>query len=78
MKNYMKPLDDIINGKFIPTLLNAIVTDHERLLYSLPVKHGGLGIPILSETAETHYEHSKAITAPLASIIVMQGSLLPD
>ena len=48
------------------------------MLYSLPVKHGGLGIPILSKISEIHYKHSKSISAPLASVIIMQGSPIPD
>ena len=78
MQEYLKPLDNIISNKFIPTLLQSIVNDEERKLYSLPVKNGGLGIPILSEIAESHYENSKTISAPLAAIIVMQGTQLPN
>ena len=48
------------------------------MLYSLPVRHGGLDIPILSEISEIHYEHSKSISAPLASVIIMQRSQIPD
>ena len=77
MQEYIKLLDHLITNKFIPTLLQAIITDQDRLLYSPPVKHGGLGIPILSETSEIHYEHSKSISAPLASVIIMQGSQIP-
>ena len=65
-------------NEFIPTLLQAIITDQDRELYSLPAKHGGLGIPILSEISEIHYQHSKSISAPLASVIIMQGSQIPD
>ena len=76
MQEYIKLLDHLITNKFIPTLLQAIITDQDRVLYSLPVKHGSLGIPILFET-EIHYEHSKSISAPLASVIIMQGSQIP-
>ena len=78
MQEYIKPLDDLIINEFIPTLLQAIITDQDRVLYSLPVKHGGLGIPILSEISEIHYEHSKSISAPLASVIIIQGSQIPE
>ena len=53
MQEYIKLLDHLITNKFIPTLLQAIITDQGRVLYSLPVKHGGLGIPVLSETRNT-------------------------
>ena len=72
MQEYLNPLDDLITNEFIPTLLQAIITDQGRVLYSLPVKHGGLGTPILSEVSEIHYEHLKSISAPLASVIIIQ------
>ena len=76
MQEYIKPLDHLITNKFI--LLQAIITDQDRVLYSLPVKHGGLGIRILSEISEIHYEHSKSVSATLDSVIIMQGSQIPD
>ena len=39
---------------------------------------GGLGIPILSEVASEHFESSKKITAPLVTIMILQGDTLPD
>ena len=48
------------------------------MLYSLPVKHGGLGITISSGISEIHYEHPQSISAPLASVINMEGSQIPD
>ena len=59
-------------------MLQTIITDQDRVLYSLPVKHGGLGIPILSKISEIHYKHSKSISATLTSVIIMQGSPIPD
>ena len=75
---HLKPLDDIISNKFVPTLLDSIVTDNERSLFQLPVRLGGLGIPILSEIAREHFESSKKITAPLVTIMILQGDTLPD
>ena len=74
---HLKPLDDI-NNNFLPTLLDSIVTDNERSLFQLPVRLGGLGIPILSEIAREHFESSKKITAPLVTIMILQGDTLPD
>ena len=68
----------MIKNEFIRTLLQAIITDQDRVLYLLPIKHGGFGIQILSEISEIHYEHSKSISAPLASVIIMQGSQITD
>ena len=78
MQECIKPLDHLITNKFTPTLLHSIVTDQDRVLYLLPVKHRGLGIPVLSEISKIHYEHSKSISAPLASVIIMQGSQILD
>ena len=72
MQEYLNPLDDLITNEFIRTLLQAIITDQGRVLYSLPVNHGGLEIPILSEVSEIRYEHLKSISAPLASVIIIQ------
>ena len=78
MSQFMQPLDKLINDKFIPTLLDSSITQTERDLFSLPVRLGGLGIPIFTEKATSDYENSKKLTAPLAAIIVLQGIELPD
>ena len=66
------------SNNFLLTLLDSIVTDNERSLFQLPVRLGGLGIPILSEIAREHFESSKKITAPLVTIMILQGDTLPD
>ena len=38
MKDFFKPLDDLIGNIFFLTLLQTIFTDQDRQLYSLPVK----------------------------------------
>ena len=59
-------------------MLQTIIIDQDRVIYSLPVKHGGLGITISSGISEIHYEHPQSISASLASVINMQGSQIPD
>ena len=49
---YINRLDDLRTTEFIPTLLQATITNQDRALYSLSVKHGGLGIPILFELSQ--------------------------
>ena len=39
---------------------------------------GGLGMPILSEVANEHFESSKKIIVPLVTITLLQGDTLPD
>lgn len=47
-------------------------------MFSLPLRYGGLGIPLFSELASQEFLASKRITAPLAAIMTMQGNELPD
>ena len=46
MQEYIKPLHDFITNEFIAAILQVIITNQDRLLYSLPVMYGGLAIPI--------------------------------
>ena len=78
MSTYIQPLDEVITEKFLPNLLGSVVTDEDRNLYSLPVKFGGLGIPILAESCAMQFEHSKSITTPLKTVIVDQSTALPN
>ena len=55
MHEFIKPVDDVIRLELLPTLLNSIVSEVDRLLYSLPLRYGGSGIPILSEIAESQF-----------------------
>ena len=60
MKNHLKPLDDVINNKFIPALTEGHkCTTDERMLLSLPIRYGGMGIPILVDSSTREYENSK-------------------
>ncbi|XP_066931552.1 uncharacterized protein [Clytia hemisphaerica] len=78
MTEYIKPLDEIIAEKFVPNLLDSIITEQDRNLFSLPVKNGGLGIPILAESCDLHINHSRAISGPLQAVIVNQSIDLPN
>ena len=63
---YLKPLDDFIDTKFIPAITEGhICSPTERSLITLPTKLGGLGIPILAELASQEYCNSKELCAPL-------------
>ena len=43
----LKPLEDVIRHQFIPAISRRhTVTDEERDLLSLPIRDGGMGIPI--------------------------------
>ena len=45
---------------------------------SLPTRLGGLGIPVFAEKAYDDYEVSVEITAPLVTIMVLQGDSPPN
>ena len=76
MRNLMQPLDDVINKELIPAILGTdTFSPVDRELFSLPLRFGGHGMPVLSGIAEEEYLMSKRLTAPLATIMVMQGCL---
>ena len=66
------PLEDSIRLKLIPAIIGRPVSDHERKLLSLPVRLGGLGIAIPTETADREYEASCTITEDLSNLILQQ------
>ena len=78
MRKFIKPVDDVIRLELSPALLNSIVPEVEHQLYSLPLRHGGLGIPILCEIVEFQFEASQAITLVLVIIMITQGNTLPN
>ena len=78
MHKFIKPVDDVIRLVLLPAVLNSIVPEVDRQLYSLTLRHGGLRIPILSEIAESQFEASQAITLPLVTIMITQGNTLPN
>ena len=53
MHEFIKPVDNEIRLELLPTLLNSIVPEVDRQLYSLLLRHSGLRIPILSEISES-------------------------
>ena len=78
INEHLKSPDDIISNTFLPTLLYSIFTDDEGSLFQLPVRLGGLGIPIVSEVASKHFESSNKVTASLVTVLILQGDTLPD
>ena len=68
----MQPIENIIREKFLPALFGngTTVGDHERKLYALPGRLGGLGVdnPVLS--APHMYAESVQFTQPLKELLV--------
>ena len=77
MYEFIKPVHDVIRLELLPPLLNSIVPEVDRQLYSLLLRHGGLGNSILSKIAESQFEKSKVITLPLVTIIITPGNTFP-
>ena len=68
------PVENQIRFHLIPSLCNGRnCNDNERILLSLPIKMGGLGIINITEEAANQFQTSKAVTSQLCSLIVNQS-----
>ena len=73
IEEFLKPLDEVINKHFIPSITeNHHCSAEERLLLSLPVRMGGLAIPILSSLAKEEYQNSRELTRKFSQDIIEQ------
>ena len=73
----LKPLDDIIEHEFLPALFGKTISPNEREIMSLPIRDGGLGLRVLSQTSSQAYVASKNINKPLTNQIMSQNQDLP-
>ena len=62
MSELFEPLENAIRDQLIPALVGREVSDAERQILALPLRHGELGLTDHRETAETEYKHSTQIT----------------
>ena len=69
----MLPLDRLLNRKIYTNTTGSSISAIERELFSLPIRLGGLNIPIFAEVSSNDYEFSKTLTVPLAAIIATHG-----
>ena len=67
-----QPLEDAIRHKLLPALTGRSLSDLERKIFALPVKHGGMGIYNPTLTADNEFTASTIITANLTDIICKQ------
>ena len=75
----LQPLEHAIRHKFIPVLTEGrSCSDDERILLSLPVRLGGLGIINPVVLANIEFENSKLMTESLTHAIRNQTRELPD
>ena len=78
MEDFLAPLDKVIDDEFLPALLGETVSETDRELFKLPIRDGGLGIPVLTQKAEIDCKSSIDISAPLVEVIVSQGTEIPS
>jgi len=65
-------VENAIRDQLIPTLVEREVSDAERQILALALRHGGLGLTDPWETAKMEYEHSTQITNKLTAKIYTQ------
>ena len=72
MSELFEPLENAIRDQFISALVGREVSEAERQIIALPLRHGGLGLTDPRETANTEYKHSIQITDKLTTKIYTQ------
>ena len=78
ISDFLKPLDAIIEHEFLPALFGKTISSNEREILSLPIRDGGLGLRVHSQTSDQAYTASKNINLPLTKQIMAQNQNLPD
>ena len=72
-KDALSSIDDAVRLNLLPALMGGhICTDEERLLFSLPPKLGGLGIPIFKLISDREYYYSRKLTESTIAVIKQQ------
>ena len=73
----MQELETEIRQKLLPAILGGNeVTDHMRIIYSLPARSGGLGIQNPEKDANFEYNNSLMMTKQLTDAIYRQDNCL--
>ena len=66
IKQHLTRLDAVVDNVFIPVITDGhLCTTDEQLLLSLPVKKGGLTLPIFSTMVDFEFANSRAATEQL-------------
>ena len=65
----LERIEKVITEKFLPVIMGGSITTSERILFSLPARKGGLGIPNPSTTAAATFNLSKAAISVLSDSI---------
>ena len=78
MHAHMLKMNEKMKNVLLPSLLGEEVTKNEKILYSLPVRMGGLGISNFSEKCKHDNDASKKVSKPLTNLIIQQSEKLPS
>ena len=66
----LKALEDVIRFHFLPAITGGhFCSDNERILLSLPVRFGGLAIPLFHSDGKYEYENYRNLTPSLTQLI---------
>ena len=75
---YMRTIPLAIRHRLIPAIMEGqMCTDDERILISLPVRLGGMGITNPMLVSDDEHANSKFATESLTNAIIIQQTELP-
>ena len=78
IEDLLEPLERAISDALIPSMVDHKCTQIERDIPSLPVRLGGLGFTNPTQSANSEFQASVNVTAPLAERIISQLHEPPD
>ena len=79
ISEHLKPLEYHIKNEFIPSITGKLhIPDVIRRIFSLPAKHGGMGILDITETSDMEYSNSIKSTHALTEAIYNQQESFSD
>ena len=75
----LQPLEEAIWHQFLLAVTGRHgITNLERDLLALPVRHGGLGVLVPTRNANNQFKACKEVTAPLVELIRQRNPQLPQ
>ena len=75
ISEFFEELEYEIHHTLLPALIGREISDLEREIIALPVRLGGLGIPMPNKESKHEYEASRQITNSLKDVIISQKLL---
>lgn len=74
ISEYFKELEYEIHNTLLPAIIGREISELEREIIALPVRLGGLGIPMPDKESKHEYEASRQITNSLKDVIIPKSS----